>query len=221
MLLNNLIPDLKTKFHSAAMAKIGTRNGEQILRSITRSHNIDRNERTRRTDNLYLSTEDAFKLMVLVLKQDLNINTTVSSLVPMLKNKLEKPFIEQDLFAMYNKDFELIKDYLSDESKVKILSDKIDKLMNKKDLSLLNLDDWFWENNDNIVKIKDRKEDGTFTLSLTQGGKVVPDVFGKVNNDGSVIIKTPAGEFKSPGLNNVKSYTLQGPGMRVNLFPKI
>jgi hypothetical protein len=171
--------------------------------------------------NLNLSQDDLLKLIVLVLKQDLGIWTTVSSLVPMLKNKVNLPFIDQDLFAVYNKDFELIKDYLSDESKGKILSDKIDKLMNKKDLSLLNLDDWFWENNDNIVKIKDRKEDGTFTLSLTQGGKVVPDVFGKVNNDGSVIIKTPAGEFKSPGLNNVKSYTLQGPGMRVNLFPKI
>lgn len=171
--------------------------------------------------NLNLSQDDLLKLIVLILKQDLGIFTTVSSLVPMLKNKVNLPFIDQDLFATYNKDFELIKNYLSDESKEKMLSDRIDKLMNKKDLSILTLDDWYWENNDNTVKIKDRKGDGTFTLSLTQGGKVVPDVFGKVNQDGSVIIKTPAGEFKSTGLNNVKSYTFQGPGMQINLFPNI
>lgn len=78
---------------------------------------------------------------------------------------------------------------------------------------------WYWGVVEEEATISNyNKADGTFTLTISNTAPVQ----GKINSDGSVSIRTPAGMFNSPPADDNNLYNFIGPsGINPTVYPKL
>jgi hypothetical protein len=80
-------------------------------------------------------------------------------------------------------------------------------------------ENWYWGYVEEEATVSNyNKNDGTFTLTISNTAPIQ----GKINSDGSISIRTPAGMFNSPPIDDNNLYNFIGPsGINPTVFPKL
>lgn len=95
--------------------------------------------------------------------------------------------------------------------------------MNAPSFNFINKKNWYWGDKNNIAEISDINQDGSFVIQIENIiDNFETDAPGVILEDGTIMIKSPIGVFKSQGVNRNNVIMFKSPqGLDVMVFPKI